>query len=123
MQPFLAPVPPGGPEVLALLLKPFGYLQGVLRMALMVVLAFLYTILLTAAHLLVRYSHFRMKDTYTDAILQGPIPPVHRTVSHAFTAVCARLSLLVAGLWWIPVEVIKPKRGCAFTTDLPFMDP
>ena len=42
---------------------------------------------------------------------QFPIPPLHRVVTGLFTAVLARLALLLVGLYWIPVDVVARKRG------------
>ena len=45
MQPFLTPVPPVSSDILANVLLPFGYIQGVIRTAFIVVLGALYALL------------------------------------------------------------------------------
>lgn len=41
---------------------------------------------------------------------QAPIPPIRRTVTYILTALISRLTLLVVGVWWIPVEHVTRKR-------------
>ena len=44
-QPFLTPVPPNGSDVLATMLLPFGYVIGVIRTLVIILLALLYALL------------------------------------------------------------------------------
>ncbi|KAJ7937145.1 hypothetical protein B0H13DRAFT_2226550 [Mycena leptocephala] len=80
VQPFLPLVPPP-PHLLAKLSAPLAFLVGVVRTALVLVLLLLHLI--------------------WSAI---PIPFVHRFFTRIFTAIIARLALLVLGLFWISVE-------------------
>ncbi|OBZ76740.1 hypothetical protein A0H81_04005 [Grifola frondosa] len=93
-QPFLKPVPPLGSDVLASIVRPFGYLVGAVRTLLVVVLALVYLLLVEGA-----------------CLLLIPVPPLYRIVTHVFTAILCRLVLLLVGLWWIPVEMVTRKRG------------
>lgn len=42
---------------------------------------------------------------------QAPIPPLKRAFAYIFTAIIARLVLLILGLWWIPVEIVHRKKS------------
>ncbi|KAI0082591.1 hypothetical protein K474DRAFT_1585839 [Panus rudis PR-1116 ss-1] len=94
IQPFLTPVSPVGSDVLKNILLPFGIVVGTIRTALILVLTLLYAVLVEGL-----------------CKLLVPLPPLHRTASHFFTAVIARLVLLLSGLLWIPVEHVTRKRG------------
>ncbi|KAF8489121.1 hypothetical protein JB92DRAFT_2820141 [Gautieria morchelliformis] len=94
IQPFLNPVPPTVSSLLATALLPFRYIIGALRIVLLLLVGILY-LFLTEVVLYVFY----------------PVPPLHKFISWAFTAVSARLALLVLGLWWIPVTYVARRRG------------
>jgi hypothetical protein len=94
IQPFLTPVPPVGSELLVKVYLPFGYLIGAIRTLFVLALGLVYTLFVSASFVLLL------------------IPPVHRIVTFAFTALISRLILLLLGLWWIPVETVTRKRGC-----------
>lgn len=73
---------------------PLSYALGVIRTALIVVIAAIYLVVVSGLC----------------AVLK-PIPPIHRVISYVFTALLTRLSLFVLGLWWIRVEEVSRKRG------------
>ncbi|KAI0750902.1 hypothetical protein C8Q80DRAFT_1229936 [Daedaleopsis nitida] len=94
IQPFLKPIPPSGTDVLATVLTPISYALGVVRTLLIFALAIVYFVLERSCLLFV----------------SSPIPPVHRVATHFFTALFARVALLLAGVYWIPVDVVARKR-------------
>ncbi|TCD67686.1 hypothetical protein EIP91_012052 [Steccherinum ochraceum] len=93
IQPFLTPLPPAGSDIFATALLPFGYILGVARTALIVVLGLVYAILVGGVCTLLK-----------------PVPPLYRIVTHVLTAIIARTVLLLVGLLWIPAEHITRKR-------------
>ncbi|KAI0347399.1 hypothetical protein BDW22DRAFT_1404954 [Trametopsis cervina] len=94
IQPFLTPVPPVASDALASALLPIGYILGVVRTAVIIVLALLYTVLVRGV-----------------LVILSPVPPLRRTLSRILTAILSRLVLLLLGIWWIPVELITRKKG------------
>ncbi|KAI0796581.1 hypothetical protein C8Q75DRAFT_802270 [Abortiporus biennis] len=93
IQPFLTPLPPGGQDVLATLLLPIGYALGIVKTTLIVILGIIYVLLVQGLFLVFK-----------------PVPPLYRGVTYIFTALIARLVLLLVGLWRIPVEEVARKR-------------
>lgn len=73
---------------------PFLYVVGAVRTALVAAIAALYAVLVSGA-----------------CTLLTPIPPLHNAVSYVLTALLSRLTLLILGVWWIPVEQVSRKRG------------
>ncbi|KAI0269167.1 hypothetical protein BC834DRAFT_932181 [Gloeopeniophorella convolvens] len=96
IQPFLTPVPPSEPSTVAKIALPFAYGLGAIRVAVIAILATIHLVLVSGV-----------------CVLLIPIPPLHRFISWVLTALLSRLSLLVLGLWWIPVEQVTRKRGYA----------
>ncbi|KAH9045596.1 hypothetical protein EDB85DRAFT_1907523 [Lactarius pseudohatsudake] len=94
IQPFLTPVPPLGSSTPLKIALPFLYVAGAVRTALVVAVAALYGVLVSGA-----------------CTLLIPIPPIHNVVSYVLTALLSRLTLLILGIWWIPVEKVSRKRG------------
>ncbi|THH17955.1 hypothetical protein EW146_g2953 [Bondarzewia mesenterica] len=94
IQPFLTPVPPSGSNVLAKLALPLGFVLGIFRTAIILILAFLHTVLVQGI-----------------CFVLLPIPAVHRSVTYVITAVVCRSALFLLGLFWIPVENVTRKRG------------
>ncbi|EPT02744.1 hypothetical protein FOMPIDRAFT_1059030 [Fomitopsis schrenkii] len=94
IQPFLRPVPATGTGTLTAISLPFGYVLGLVRTLLVLILGVLYGVLVEGICLLLK-----------------PVPPLHRIVSHACTALIARIVLLILGLPWIHVETVTRKRG------------
>ncbi|KAG8903447.1 hypothetical protein FRB99_003269 [Tulasnella sp. 403] len=94
IQPFLTPIPPVQTGFTwTKLYRPFGYLIGSLRLALMVIPLAIHA---TGSLL---------------GVLLTPLPPIKRVVEWLFIAISARLALAMTGLWWIPVEIVSRKRG------------
>ncbi|KAF8211208.1 hypothetical protein K438DRAFT_1663624 [Mycena galopus ATCC 62051] len=93
VQPFLPLVAPP-PNLLVKLSVPFAFLVGALRTAVVLVLLLVHLILV-----------------HVVSIIFIPIPVLHRLVTHIFTALTARLSLFVLGVFWISVENVTRKRG------------
>jgi len=73
---------------------PFLYVVGAVRTALVAAIAALYVVLVSGA-----------------CTLLIPIPPIYNALSYVLTATLSRLTLLVLGVWWIPVEQVSRKRG------------
>ncbi|EMD40656.1 hypothetical protein CERSUDRAFT_111238 [Gelatoporia subvermispora B] len=96
IRPFIKLLPPTGSDITSKLLLPFGYALGTVRTLLLLVLGLLFAVLVQGVCLLLL-----------------PIPPLHRFMTHAITAVFARLALLLVGVFWIPVETVTRKRGRA----------
>ncbi|KZT71583.1 hypothetical protein DAEQUDRAFT_665718 [Daedalea quercina L-15889] len=94
IQPFLRPVPPTGSEVLTTIALPLGYVLAVLRTSLILILGILHAVVVEGVCLALK-----------------PVPPLHRAITHLFTAVLLRLVLVMLGLPWIPVEMVTRKRG------------
>jgi len=94
IQPFLTPVPPLGSNTFSRIALPLSYTLGIVRTALIIVIAALYVVFISGV-----------------CAVLTPIPPIHRAISYLLTAFLSRLSLLVLGVWWIPVEEISRKRG------------
>ncbi|KAH9966132.1 hypothetical protein BC827DRAFT_1125793 [Russula dissimulans] len=94
IQPFLTPVPPLGSNTFSRIALPLSYALGVVRMALIIVIAALYVVFVSGVCAVLR-----------------PIPPIHRAISYLLTAILSRLSLFVLGVLWIPVEELSRKRG------------
>ncbi|KAH8118389.1 hypothetical protein DFH11DRAFT_668282 [Phellopilus nigrolimitatus] len=94
IQPFLSPVPPQGSESLATILRPGLYLLGTIRCILVLLLGLVYFIVVQ-----------------TVCFLLSPLPFVYKPVTDVLTAVIARLSLLAVGIYWVPVEVVRRKKG------------
>ena len=112
IQPFLRPVPPSGSELLATILSPIGYLLGAVKTILLAALALVYLVLVQGACLiLVSGLLASLARDAKETRYQFPIPPLHRVVTGLFTAILARLALLLVGLYWIPVDVVARKRG------------
>ncbi|KAI0069092.1 hypothetical protein BV25DRAFT_1791136 [Artomyces pyxidatus] len=93
IQPFLPLIPPSGSNVWAKVALPLAYAIGALRTALILILALLYLVVIEGV-----------------CLVLVPIPILHKAVTYVFTALLSRLTLLVLGLWWIPVELIARKR-------------
>ncbi|THH11504.1 hypothetical protein EW145_g637 [Phellinidium pouzarii] len=97
IQPFLPPVHPQGFEsCAATILKPAAYILGAIRTLLVLALVITYIVVVRGV-----------------CILLSPVPPLYRVVSYYTTAIILRLILFTVGLYWIPVEVVKRKRGRA----------
>ncbi|KAL5530372.1 hypothetical protein ACEPAF_6630 [Sanghuangporus sanghuang] len=94
IQPFLTPVPPQESGSLATISKPLLYLIGIIRTALVLALAILYSLLVSGF-----------------CTLLSPVPPLRRILTFILSAAIFRLSLFAVGLYWIPVEVVRRKRG------------
>ncbi|KAN0127465.1 hypothetical protein V8E53_014677 [Lactarius tabidus] len=94
IQPYLTPVPPVGSSSPLQIALPFLYVVGAVRTALVAAIAALYVVLVSGA-----------------CTLLTPIPPIHNIVSYLLTAPLSRLTLLILGVWWIPVEQVSRKRG------------
>ncbi|KAF8592602.1 hypothetical protein K439DRAFT_1643672 [Ramaria rubella] len=95
-RPFLNPVPPNVPTLPAKLLLPFGYLIGAIRTILILLVGLLYLFLV---EIILKAFH--------------PVAPLRRSLAWIFTAILARLALLLLGLWWIPTTHVTRKRGRA----------
>ncbi|KAL5527438.1 hypothetical protein ACEPAG_6229 [Sanghuangporus baumii] len=94
IQPFLTPVPPQESGSLVTILKPLLYFIGIIRTALVLALAILYSLLV-----------------HGFCTLLSPIPPLRRALTFILSAAICRLSLFAVGVYWIPVEVVRRKRG------------
>lgn len=94
IQPFLRPIPPTGSEALLIATSPLRYAIGLVRTLLVLILGILHALIVEVVCQVLR-----------------SVPPLHRVVSHVFTALFARLALLFIGLPWIPVQVVSRKRG------------
>ncbi|KAF9816314.1 hypothetical protein IEO21_04179 [Rhodonia placenta] len=97
IQPFLRPIPPTGSEALLIATSPLRYAIGLVRTLLVLILGILHALIVEVVCQVLR-----------------SVPPLHRVVSHVFTALFARLALLFIGLPWIPVQVVSRKRGYAY---------
>ncbi|KAJ6539252.1 hypothetical protein B0H19DRAFT_349896 [Mycena capillaripes] len=93
VQPFLPLVPPP-PHFISKLSVPLALLVGVVRTALVLVLLVVHLTLVRGV-----------------SVIFIPVPIVHRFFTHVFTAITARLALLVLGLFWISVDNVTRKRG------------
>ncbi|KAJ7179899.1 hypothetical protein C8R43DRAFT_870267 [Mycena crocata] len=93
VQPFLPLVPPPR-NFLAQLSVPFTLLIAAVRTALVLILLALHAILVGGL-----------------SVIFIPVPILHRFVTHIFTALTARLALLILGLFWISVDNVTRKRG------------
>ncbi|KAG8947654.1 hypothetical protein FRC04_010588 [Tulasnella sp. 424] len=94
IQPFLTPIPPAQGASQALkIYTPLGYIIGAVRTVLFAVPLALYIV----GRIL--------------GLLLTPVPPLRRVVSNIFTAISARLALVLLGLLWIPVDVVTRKKG------------
>ncbi|KAI5123420.1 hypothetical protein M0805_006125 [Coniferiporia weirii] len=96
IQPFLSPVHPQGSESIAILLTPLSYLLGTIRTLSVLILSLVYLLVVQGV-----------------CILLSPAPPLYRLASNALTSILARLALFIVGIYWIPVEVVKRKKGRA----------
>ncbi|TBU33247.1 hypothetical protein BD311DRAFT_713460 [Dichomitus squalens] len=94
IQPFLRPIPPSGSEALASILSPIGYAFGAVKTVLLLGLALVYFVLVEGV-----------------CLVFYPVRPLHRAITHLFTAFLSRLALLLVGLYWVPVDVVARKRG------------
>ncbi|KAI0307344.1 hypothetical protein B0F90DRAFT_1814108 [Multifurca ochricompacta] len=94
IQPFLTPVPLLGSSAVARIAIPLSYTLATIRTVLIMIIATFYLVFVSGA-----------------CTVLTPVPPIHKAVSYIFTALLSRLSLLVLGVWWIPVEQISRKRG------------
>ncbi|KAJ7499014.1 hypothetical protein FB451DRAFT_1203959 [Mycena latifolia] len=93
VQPFLPLVPPP-PNFLTKLAVPLALLVGVVRTALVLVILVVHLVLVGGL-----------------SVIFIPVPPVHRLVTHLFTAITARIALLTLGLFWISIDNVTRKRG------------
>ncbi|OCH84179.1 hypothetical protein OBBRIDRAFT_786495 [Obba rivulosa] len=96
IRPFIKLVPPIGSDTAATLLLPIRYVVGFVRTFLVIALGLLYAVAVQGVCLLLL-----------------PIPPLHRAAARVFTAIIVRLTLLLVGVLWIPVEIVTRKRGRA----------
>ncbi|KAF9482493.1 hypothetical protein BDN70DRAFT_875059 [Pholiota conissans] len=94
IQPFLTPVPPLGSELLARVVLPVRLALGLIRTALVLVLALLYVLLVQGV-----------------CMVFVPIPPLYRIATHIITYILGRSSLWIIGLFWISPEQFNRKRG------------
>ncbi|EJF61307.1 hypothetical protein DICSQDRAFT_106503 [Dichomitus squalens LYAD-421 SS1] len=94
IQPFLRPIPPSGSEALASILSPVGYAFGAVKTVLLLGLALVYFVLVEGV-----------------CLVFYPVRPLHRAITHLFTAFLSRMALLLVGLYWVPVDVVARKRG------------
>lgn len=94
IQPFLYPVPPQGSNSLAIVIKPALFLIGLARTALILLFTLLYLVLVQV------FCTFLI-----------PIRPLYNLVAGTITSLILRLCLFISGLYWIPVQVVRRKRG------------
>ncbi|KLO11236.1 hypothetical protein SCHPADRAFT_831421 [Schizopora paradoxa] len=95
IQPFLRPVPPQeSASSVAIILAPLLYALSTIRALLVICLTIIYVLL-----------------TKVIFIVLFPLAPLHRLATRYVTAVVARLTLFTVGLYWIPVEVVKRRKG------------
>ncbi|KAJ3910180.1 hypothetical protein F5879DRAFT_790181 [Lentinula edodes] len=90
IQPFLTPIPSPSSHsaVLSAALLPIRYVVGLVRLALIFILAIVYVLVVTV-------------------FSQAVIPPLKRPVSSAII----RTVLFCLGFFWIPTEMVSKKRG------------
>lgn len=112
-QPFLRPIPPTGSEALLIATSPLRYAIGLVRTLLVLILGILHALIVeVVCQVLVSKTALAVAGHHSQE--QRSVPPLHRVVSHVFTALFARLALLFIGLPWIPVQVVSRKRGYAY---------
>lgn len=105
-------MPPVGSDLLDKVTLPLRFILGAVRTALVLVLVVVYvTIVQPLCFVLVRASNILILLVYSPH--QIPVPPLRRAVSHLFTAIVARVALLLLGFFWISVEQVTRKKGYA----------
>lgn len=107
LQPFL-PITPAKSvsPIFVVGLAPFSALHAIARVILLGIDALLYLVL-----------------TQMICLVFVPVPPLHRNIKYACTALTCRLALCLMGYWWIETEMASQKRGAKGVSQISNLSP